>query len=80
MVGANGGILLHQDATPLRENGLDLADVRRMSARCALVAGDSRRSDRLFRCGLDTAIARNRCEERLPIALVGREFHGIQPT
>jgi hypothetical protein len=69
------GILLHQDAAPLRENGLDLADVEANVRKVrALAAGDSHRSDRLFRCGLDAAIARNRREERLPIALVGREF------
>jgi len=42
MVGANGGILLHQDAAPLRENGLDLADVeanvRKVRARCRRLA------------------------------------------
>jgi len=42
MVEAHGGILLHQDAAPLREKGLDLADVeanvRKVRARCRRLA------------------------------------------
>jgi hypothetical protein len=65
MVGAYGGIPLHQDAAPLREKGLDLADVeanvRKVRARCRRLAP----VDRLFRGGVDTQsrgiVPRNDC-------------------
>ena len=60
------GILLHQDAAPLREKGLDLADVeanvRKVRARCRRLAP----VDRLFRCDWTPQsggiVARNDCQ------------------
>jgi hypothetical protein len=40
MMGANGGILLHQNAAPLWKNGLDLADMKGNVRRYALAAGE----------------------------------------